>query len=147
MKVTRVVDRPRVTKPYSEADWQRILGLGDRVDQLLEEGDVRLSVGGEPTFVSSEFPDAPEWNTHALGGTKEHYADRLLRRLFPLWGSGGFLFHGQGKWYPGEQLPRWAHACYFRADGVPLWQDPELIAKSGVDYGHTSRRSASCAMG
>ena len=89
MKVTRVVDRPRITKPYTEEQWQGILSLGDRVDSDLVASDVRLSVGGEPTFVSSRYPDAPEWNTRALGGQKAALADRLLQRLFPLWGSGG----------------------------------------------------------
>lgn len=139
MQVMRVVDRPRVTKPYSDEQWNAIVSLGDRIDSSLVAGDVRLSTGGEPTFVSSTEPDAPEWNTDALGGTKEKSADRLLRRLHGLWGKGGFLFHGQGKWYPGEQLPRWAHACYFRTDGVSLWQDPSLIAESNRDYGHTDQ--------
>lgn len=138
MSVTRVVDRPRVTKPYTEEQWAEVLALGDKVDEHLFARDVRLSSGGEPTFVSSEHPDAPEWNTHALGGTKEAYGDRLTRRLWPLWAQGGVLHHGQGKWYPGEQLPRWAISCYFRTDGVPLWRNPELIAKSDVNYGHTS---------
>lgn len=138
MNVTRVVDRPRVTKPYSEEQWQDILKLGDKVDEDLFANDVRLSVGGEPTFVSSEHPDAPEWNTLALGGTKDGYGDRLARRLWQLWGTGGVLHHGQGKWYPGEQLPRWAISCYYRKDGIPLWKEPELIAKSDVNYGHTS---------
>ena len=139
MSVTRVVDRPRVTKPYNEEQWLVILALGDEVDVHLQERDVRLSTGGEPTFVSSEFPDAPEWNTNALGGTKEAYGDRLMRRLWALWGEGGVLHHGQGKWYPGEQLPRWAISCYFRADGVPLWKNPALLGRSDEDYGHTSQ--------
>lgn len=138
MTVTRVVDRPRVTKPYTEEQWADILTLGDKVDEHLFARDVRLSAGGEPTFVSSEYPDAPEWNTAALGGTKEAFGDRLTRRLWPLWAKGGVLHHGQGKWYPGEQLPRWAISCFYRTDGVPLWKNPELIAKSDVNYGHTS---------
>ena len=106
MSVTRVVDRARVTKPYADEEWQTILALGDRIDSDLERGDVRLSVGGEPTFVSIDDSDAPEWNTAALGGEKERIADRLTRRLQRLWAEGGLLHHGQGKWYPGEQLPR-----------------------------------------
>jgi len=137
MKVTRVVNRPRITKPYTEEQWQGILSLGDRVDGDLGAGDVRLSVGGEPTFVSSRYPDAPEWNTRALGGQKAVLADRLLQRLFPLWGSGGFLHHGQGKWYPGEQLPRWAFSCFYRRDKGVIWRDTSLIGKTGTDYGHT----------
>ncbi|HPG26053.1 MAG TPA: transglutaminase family protein [Myxococcota bacterium] len=136
MSVMRVVDRVRVTKPYADEDWERILALGDRVDADLTRGDVRLSVGGEPTFVSTEEPDAPEWNTAALGGRKEEIADRLCRRLKRLWAPGGALHHGQGKWYPGEQLPRWAYACFDRVDGVPLWREDALFAESGSDYGH-----------
>jgi uncharacterized protein (DUF2126 family) len=136
MKVTRVVDRARVTKPYTEAQWRRVLELGDAIDVNLREDDVRLSMGGEPTFVSSEDPDAPEWNTTALSEQKAVIADRLLRRLRALWAPGGVLHHGQGKWYPGEQLPRWAYTCYSRTDGVPLWRDDALQAESGRDYGH-----------
>ncbi len=138
MEVTRIVDKPRVTKPYTDEQWQAILALGDQIDVRLEEGDARLSVGGEPTFVSIEHPDEPEWNVAALGGNKEAIADRLMRRLWPLWGKGGVLFHGQGKWYPGEQLPRWAHCCYFRTDGVPVWSDEDLIGKPETDYGHSA---------
>jgi uncharacterized protein (DUF2126 family)/transglutaminase-like putative cysteine protease len=136
MNITRIVNRPRITKPYTEEQWQGILSLGDRVDADLVARDVRLSVGGEPTFVSSRFPDAPEWNTRALGGQKAMLADALLSRLFPLWGPGGFLHHGQGKWYPGEQLPRWAFSCFFRRDKGVIWRDTSLIGKTGTDYGH-----------
>jgi uncharacterized protein (DUF2126 family)/transglutaminase-like putative cysteine protease len=143
MKVERVIDRPRVTKPYTEEEWQALVACGADVDRRLFEGDVRLTMGGEPTFVSDLEPDAPEWNTAALGGKKKEMGDRLMRRLHEAWASGGFLFHGQGKWYPGEQLPRWALACFFRHDGVPTWAEPSLIGMSGTNYGHdaeTARR-------
>jgi uncharacterized protein (DUF2126 family)/transglutaminase-like putative cysteine protease len=138
MRVERVIDRPRVTKPYSEEQWKAVLDLGEVVDAELESGDVRLSTGGEPTFVSSEEPDAPEWNVAALGGRKEELADRLLHKLFALWGPGGFLMHGQGKWYPGEQLPRWAFSCYYLRDGRAVWRDPQRFGQSGRNYGHTA---------
>ncbi len=136
MSVERVIDVPRVTKPYSEEQWQAILKLGDEVDLQLEAQDVRLTMGGEPTFVSALEPDAPEWNVAALGGQKLPIADRLLRRLHALWQPGAMLHHGQGKWYPGEQLPRWALGCFFRKDGVAVWQDPKLIAQESAPPGH-----------
>ena len=142
MKVERVIDRPRVTKPYTEEEWQALVAAGIEVDRRLFEGDVRLTMGGEPTFVSSKEPDAPEWNTAAMGGNKQEMGDRLLRRLHDAWQPGGFLFHGQGKWYPGEQLPRWALSCFFRHDGVPTWQDPSLIALAGSNQGHGPEHAA-----
>lgn len=138
MSVARIHEMPRVTKPMTEEQWKRLLEIGAQVDAELQAGDARLTMGGEPTFVSADAPDAPEWNTHALGDSKVLAADRLLRRLQALWAPGGFLFHGQGKWYPGEQLPRWAHACYFRRDGIPIWREHELVARSDRDYRHTA---------
>jgi len=136
MSVQRVIDVPRVTKPYSEEQWEAILKLGEEVDLQLEAQDVRLTMGGEPTFVSALEPDAPEWNVAAIGGQKLPTADRLLRRLHALWQPGAMLHHGQGKWYPGEQLPRWALGCFFRKDGVAVWEDPKLIAQESAPPGH-----------
>ena len=128
MQVTRIYESPRVTKPYSDEQWQQILALGEQVDQDLVAGDVRLTMGGEPTFVSTRDRDAAEWNTDALGPTKRNYATELLARLREQYGAGGFVHLGQGKWYPGEQLPRWALSLYWRADGEPVWHDPSLFA-------------------
>lgn len=139
MSVTRIIDVPRVTKPYSDEEWNAIVARGHHVDEVLEKNDIRLTMGGEPTFVGIDDPDAPEWNTHALGPQKLVRADRLTRRLHELWGQGGAIHHGQGKWYPGEQLPRWAITVISRTDKQPVWQNVDWFAKSGEDLGHTAR--------
>jgi uncharacterized protein (DUF2126 family) len=128
MQVTRVRQTPRVTKPYSPGQWRAIDALGRQVDRALEASDVRLTMGGEPTFVADTDRDAAEWNTAALGPTKRAYAGRLLRRLQPLWAPGAVFQYAQGKQYPGEPLPRFALYCHWRADGVPVWQDRDLLA-------------------
>jgi uncharacterized protein (DUF2126 family)/transglutaminase-like putative cysteine protease len=128
MDVLRIHEDPRQTKPYREDQWQDILAAGDAVDQRLTADDVRLTMGGEPTFVGIDHPDLPEWNTAALGADKRAKAGDLVRRLWKRFAPGGVLHTGQGKWYPGEQLPRWALSLFWRTDGAPVWRDPALIA-------------------
>ena len=138
MVVTRIHESPRVTKPYTEEQWAEVLTLGDAVDARLKAGDVRLTMGGEPTYVATSDRDAAEWNTDALGPTKRGYATELVQKLRAEYGDGGFLHFGQGKWYPGEQLPRWALSIFWRADGQPLWRNPELFADERVPTHYTS---------
>ncbi|VTT97182.1 Transglutaminase domain protein OS=Pirellula staleyi (strain ATCC 27377 / DSM 6068 / ICPB 4128) GN=Psta_2657 PE=4 SV=1: Bact_transglu_N: Transglut_core: DUF2126 [Gemmataceae bacterium] len=135
MSVTRLKEVPRVTKPYTPEQWDAINGLGHQVDADLREWDVRLTMGGEPTFVSIDDRDAPEWNTEAMGPNKRRRAEVLLKRLRDRFAPKGFLHFGQGKWYPGEQLPRWAFGCYWRRDGEPIWHDPDLVADEATAYG------------
>ncbi|HSG64596.1 MAG TPA: transglutaminase family protein [Gammaproteobacteria bacterium] len=137
MRVTRIVETPRVTKPYSEAQWRAIDAFGHSVDAELKANDVRLTIGGEPTFVSVDDPDAAEWNTAATGPTKRKLAGKLIARLKARFAPEALLHFGQGKWYPGEQLPRWAFALYWRRDGKPLWTAHENIAAEGEDYAPT----------
>jgi len=138
MSIERILEDPRVTKPYTDEEWQRIEALGYAVDERLAAGDVRLTMGGEPTFVSIDDMDGAEWNVAAVGPMKRRLSETLVRRLQAQFSPGGFLHFGQGKWYPGESLPRWALACYWRADGQPVWNDPELIAQEGEKHDHTA---------
>jgi uncharacterized protein (DUF2126 family)/transglutaminase-like putative cysteine protease len=136
MRVRRIVESPRVTKPYTEDQWQAIVSLGHQVDDDLTRADVRLTMGGEPTFVSIDDMDGAEWNTAALGEKKRELAGVLIKRLKGAFAPGALLHYGQGKWYPGEPLPRWALGCWWRRDGVPIWKDACLIADDTADYGH-----------
>lgn len=138
MKITRFHEDPRVTKPYTDEEWNNIQSLGHEVDEHLAKVGIKMTMGGEPTFVSIDDMEGDEWNTAAVGPTKRGLADKLMKRLYKRFGEGGFLHYGQGKWYPGESLPRWAFRCYWRQDGERIWQDPALLAEDGMNYGHDS---------
>ena len=125
--VRRIVDRPRATRPYRDGQWQQILALGDAVDARLAADDVRLTMGGEPTFVSATDTSSPQWNITADGEDKRQRAIELAERLKAHYAPAGIVQHGQGKWYPGEPLPRWQIAISWLADGSALWKRPELL--------------------
>lgn len=136
MSVRRIAETPRVTKPYSERQWQEIDTLGKAVDASLAKSDVRLSMGGEPTFVSIDDREDNAWHYAALGGNKKTLAKDMLNRLRTRFATGALHMFTQGKWYPGEILPRWAMPCFWRADKVPLWKDETLLADPDSDLGH-----------
>jgi uncharacterized protein (DUF2126 family) len=142
MNLTRVHEDPRITKPYTEAQWEAINTLGEQIDTELVAGDVRLTMGGEPTFVSIDDMDGPEWNFTALSPKKRKLAETLLCRLQRRFAPGALLHQGQGKWYPGEPLPRWTLGCFWRLDGKPLWRNPALIADdcAGYQFGSVEAR-------
>lgn len=139
MSVERVWQAPRVTQPYTGQQWERIYALGQQVDRDLRSQDVRLTMGGEPTFVSVQDRDGAEWNTEALGPTKRHKAAALFEQLKAEYAPQGFAHFGQGKWYPGEQLPRWALSCYWRRDGLPMVTAPIFANEATPDGADAAR--------
>lgn len=153
MCVKRVHEDPRVTLPYTEEQWERLNTLGRLVDSRLAENDVRLTMGGEPTFVSIDDMDGEQWNTAALGKDKERLGEELLGRLKAHYSPGGLLHFGQGKHYPGESLPRWAYRCIWRGDGVPIWKEDSLLARPSdtgdqtVEDGHRFLKSLCAELG
>ncbi len=136
MSVTRIREQPRTTRPYTVSQWAAIDSVGQMVDRDLTAGDVRLTMGGEPTFLSIDDFDGEEWNTAAVGPTKQQRATALIHRLKERFAPGGLLHFGQGKWYPGESLPRWALRLYWRRDGEALWANGEYLAGDGDSRGH-----------
>ena len=136
--VTRVFESPRVTKPYRDDQWDKIYQLGFDVDKELEENDVRLTMGGEPTFVSVDDMESEQWNTAADGEHKRELADVLSRRLLNSFTEGGLLHYSQGKWYPGEPIPRWCTSIIWRKDKKAIWKDPSLFADMNKEYKYTT---------
>ena len=128
MNVTRIHETPRVTKPYSDDQWCAINQLGRHVDEQLSRSDVRLTIGGKPTFISIDDMESDKWNTAAVGVSKRRKSIELAIRLRDRFAPGGLLHTEQGKWYPGESLPRWADSCIWRVDSEPVWNDATLLA-------------------
>ncbi len=135
MTVRRVNEPARLAKPYSEAEWERVRAVAHAVDRDLRAQDVRLTMGGEPTFVGIDDPDSLQWNFEALGPAKRTRGLELIWALRERTAPGGLLHLGQGKWYPNEVLPRWAFMCLSRVDGVPVWEDGSLFALGTTEYG------------
>jgi uncharacterized protein (DUF2126 family)/transglutaminase-like putative cysteine protease len=135
VSIRRLNDPPRLSKPFTEADWAQVEQLAHSVDADLKAQDVRLTMGGEPTFVGIDEPESPQWNIEALGPMKRTRGLALIRCLREKAAPGALLHYGQGKWYPGEPLPRWALSCFWRVDGVPVWENFDLIAREDQDHG------------
>jgi uncharacterized protein (DUF2126 family)/transglutaminase-like putative cysteine protease len=139
--VLRLYEDPRVTKPYTDEQWFYIDALGQQVDRQLLVDDVRLTMGGEPTFVSVDDMEGAEWNVDADGVHKRELAQELTKRLRDTFAQGAMLHYGQGKWYPGEPLPRWQYGIFWRKDGTPVWRNTALLADITQDYGHTAEQA------
>ena len=135
MSVRRLNEMPRLSKPFSDEDWAKVEQVAHKVDAHLKAHDVRLTMGGEPTFVGIDEPESPQWNIDALGPIKRTRGLDLIQCLREKTAPGALLHYGQGKWYPGEELPRWALSCYWRGDGVAVWENVNLIAREDRDYG------------
>ncbi len=92
-------------------------------------------MGGEPTFVGIDEAESRQWNLDALGALKRTRGLALIRGLREKNGAGAMLHYGQGKWYPGEPLPRWALSCYWRLDGVAVWENIGWIGREEDEHG------------
>ena len=141
MAVHRIGDEPRITKPFRDSVWESIDAIGEQVDHDLSEFDVRLTMGGEPTFVSIDDRESDEWHSAAVGPEKRRLAGTLFERLSKRFAKDAMHYSGQGKWYPGESLPRWSLECYWAEEGDPLWSDPSLRAEQGRNYGYTHEQA------
>jgi uncharacterized protein (DUF2126 family)/transglutaminase-like putative cysteine protease len=133
--MVRRLNEPReASRPFTDEDWLRIRKVALHVDEELKAQDVRLTMGGEPTYVGIDDPESPQWNIDAAGSMKRTRGLALIGGLREGMASGGLLHYGQGKWYPGEAVPRWALSCYWRVDGIPVWEDIGLIAREDGEY-------------
>ena len=136
--VRRLDGGVQLTQPYTESEWAAVRGVAHRIDLDLNSQDVRLTLGGEPTFVGIDEPESPQWHVEALGDLKRTRGLQLIRALREHTAPGGLLHLGQGKWYPGEPLPRWAFFCISRTDDVPVWENAELFALETEQYSFTA---------
>ena len=134
MSIRRLNDALRPSRPFSEEDWVQVQQVAHYVDADLDAQGVRLTMGGEPTFVGIDEPESPQWNIDALGPIKRSRGLALIQSLREKTAPGAMLHYGQGKWYPGEPLPRWALSCFWRSDGIPVWENVDLVAREDRDY-------------
>jgi hypothetical protein len=127
MQVSRLAEAVRITKPFTDERWDALNALGEQVDADLAAQDVRLTIGGEPTFVADgDFEAGMEQQRRGADQglvcrSPDPQAARTLRAgiAAPPW---------PGQVVSGESLPRWGYSIFWRKDGVPIWRDESLIA-------------------
>ena len=137
MLIQRLDEESSLAKPYSDDTWSQVRAVAHKIDADLKAQDVRLTMGGEPTYVGIDEPESMQWNLDALGPIKRTRGLTLIRRLRERTAPGGMLLFGQGKWYPGEALPRWAFHCLSRNDGAAIWENISLIAGEDETHSYT----------
>lgn len=98
---------------------ESLLQAAKKVESLLHQKKVKLTMGGEPTLVPIE-PEGPEWSITAVGPTKLRYAYAFADEVNNHLGNGGALFYSPGKSYPGETNPRWILYYLTRRNGEAL---------------------------
>ena len=104
-------------------------GLADTIGERLRSRGVKLTLGGEPTYVP-EKPEGAEWIVAAVGPTKLRYAYELAGRLVADFMPGAVTIFSPGKRYPGEVNPRWVVNLLANRDGSPIAPPPVLGQKA-----------------
>lgn len=117
----------RVSWPHTDTQWADIEALGRKLDGDLARQGLKPALGVSLSLVSGQDGMTPEWSTQAIGPSKRALAESLSISLRKRLGPGGVPQLGQGEWYGGESLPRWRLGCFFRADGAPVWRNPERL--------------------
>jgi uncharacterized protein (DUF2126 family)/transglutaminase-like putative cysteine protease len=139
MKVERIHEDRRVTLPFSDSEWAQIDALGQKVEKSLQKQDVRLTMGGEPTFVSLDDRIGSEWHFTALSEKKKELGFDVFQALAKRFANGAFVHHAQGKWYPGEILPRWAMNAFWRIDKQDIICNPKTLANPNKKYNYKTK--------
>ena len=83
MSVPRIHEDPRVTKPYTDEQWTRILNLGDEVDELLAARRRAADDGRRADVRFDRRHGRAEWNITAMGPDKRRLAGKLFNRGWP----------------------------------------------------------------
>ena len=143
MAVRRIYESPRVTKPYTEEQWRAIDALGHARRRGARQRR-RAADDGRRADVRLDRRHGRRRVEHrgarpAQARARRHAAPPAARSSFA---PGGLLHFGQGKWYPGESLPRWALGCCWRRDGVPIWNDDRSSPTRRRDLRPRRRRRA-----
>ncbi len=105
-----------------------LASVADKVDATFAEHSVKLTLGGEPTYIPVD-PAGPEWSVTALGPTKLRYAYALTDALIAQSLPNAVPIYSPGKFYPGEVNPRWAINLVWNRDGTPLVPSLGLVVR------------------
>ena len=132
MRVERVSEHPRITKPFSEEAWKALDALGEEVDKKLVADDVRLTMGGEPTFVSID--DFEVGRVERGRGRPDQAGARRPADPAPArpLRAGRVPALRAGQMVSGRIPAALDVFALLAARLKPIWQNPERIARGGT---------------